>query len=391
MNTLQTLHLWVFLHPKTDILTKRMDTTPARLARSGTMVGDSDTDDASTHVSELKSQTVILPDNGTCCFFFSRKHCCCCSRRRVGRNTALRKKLEPNINDPEVYLERWQRKFLLNQTVTTLEDYEYKHTSNKRWYEFLGRMLKFLTVLLPALVVAEKTPYVQNNDTAVMVMFFVMMLLTLQVNYLSSVLTDFAYMKRMVLFSEAKTSLEIMLNNFLTRTQRYGGFKKQSDAFRTFKRDEGALRIMVMQKDNFLHTGSQEQMEQSSNVVVAKRREFSSLFDPIDEEEEHAMFEKRSKLVGKARARRHRNASFRYHMSHAASQRGERGPRGARVSHHSPDHGDPAANAAQVVVEVDTDDIPATAPPSGLRRRVTPPKDAPVPVPVMTTDSAILM
>lgn len=335
------------------------------------LVGSCDEESVSG-VPDMESQTVVLPQE-TCCYIFARKRCCCCSRRRVGRNTKLRKKLEPNINDPEIFLERWQRKFLLNQTLTTLEEYEHKHTANLWWFQFLKRMLKFLTVLLPALVVAEKTPYVQDDSTAVMVMFFVMMALTLQVNYLSGVLTDFAYMKRMVLFSEAQTSLEVMLNNFLTRTQRYGGFKRQSDAFRTFKRDEGALRIMVMQKDNFLHTGSQEQMEQSSNMVVAKRREFSALFDPIDEEEEQTMFEKRSKLLAMRRrkASQKKSETVPVALSEGGVMTGQLPPVVVDVRDSELSEGGSIHSAASI-----------------LRRRITPPKPAPEAIPEAEPEEA---
>ena len=356
------------------------------LQPSRSIIGSCDEDDLE-HVEAPLCRTptarggsasqVTLPEE-TCCYVFARKRCKCCARRRrrVGRTTRLRKHLEPCINDPNVCLERWQRNFLLNQTLVHLEEFEYRHTSNQWWFQTLKRLLKFLTVLLPALVVAEKTPYVQESDTTKMVMFFVMMVLTLQVNYLSGVLTDFAYLKRMVLFSEAKTSLHVMLDNFLTRTQRYGGFKRQSDAFRTFKRDEGALRLMVMQRDNFLHTGSQEQLEQSTNAVVAKRREFSTLFDPIDDEEERLMFEKRSKLLHRQSA-----SHARLHTAttaHDSSTPSDGNSIIVEVEENGPTDSLESRLAAAITLDTSGSSDNAAAAQAGLRRRITPPKTLPV-------------
>ena len=278
-------------------------------------------DDDMSEISRVHPNTSTVPSHFTesCCFCFLRRRCCCClTRHNSYRHTiSLRKQMLHVLQDPDMELQRWQREWLQSQALVLLEQYEVTARTNERRFVWLRRFLIFFTVLLPALVLFEKTPYISGDAGRVLALFIAMAFVGLINNFLTLLFTDFQYLKRTVLFDEAKASLHSMLNNYLTCTQRYGIFRSPCDGFRTFARDMSNLRVLVKKKENFLRTGSREQDEKSNHAMVEQRRQFRNLFDPITVDESNVMLERGHRRRGSA-LRRTAAAATAAAQNHAA-------------------------------------------------------------------------
>ena len=207
--------------------------------------------------------------------------CCHMPRSKVVKN------MTPLIDSVE--FTPLQRQYMKRQYLKYLQDIDRQSLFNRKRFTNMRRILMFFSVILTALILIEKSGYVQSNEDVVFAFFIITSSISLLNNFLAAILTDMKLAERAVIFYRGSTTLQSMGNHFLTLTQRYASYNSQTEAFRTFVRDVEGVRILLMNNDVSLLTTEKE--EKPEDKHTERRRNWAHIMDPLDAEEAGAMFE----------------------------------------------------------------------------------------------------